>query len=377
MVEYDTSRVEKCVKDCFRAYHFSYEDFLSELKDDDDFIEKASEALGVKPESLINSDYDEAQKRLCHYPYFGLKDLFDEAYRQRNDKSFDEIFEEIDSGGQNILYRIYDDEDVKNRLLAAIDQGANNLPEIKHKGANISWLHIKTETMFEFDRFKDLATSYLEMYDIFEKLFFKAWESDLPEDEIREYNFLVSFFGIQDLAYPRPLYYNLLKIFIPQYKEEGYNDVLMYVKTGRRATPMPTLWKCANFVDYPELVTKFVNIYPKAKSEMHQQVMLCKNFKCSYVWSDEEIPDIDPEDEEYLLNLLKGFGDEQESKYHIWYVPKVENEFRGFGNVIGNLSKMARIESRGGIPMPSRKLDLSVQRTIRRTDAELKARRSQ
>lgn len=92
------------------------------------------------------------------------------------------------------------------------------------------------------------------MIDLWNTLFLKAWNEELSQAEILEYNFLVSVLGISDrfYAYNKFLYYPMLRKFIPLYKEEGYTSSFSVARVGKPY--LLPVWKCADFLGNDVLV---------------------------------------------------------------------------------------------------------------------------
>ncbi len=365
-------QIAQFIKKAFTLYDLSYANFFNEYDEEENkefelpmiingklvmpIIERTAMCLGVPLESLLTMDDNTICQRYNQYPYFKwIKDFYHSYHESYFNEPANEYLCRIifNTDEQEQRKTTFDYNDVKKRLFDLIDKYSIDFPDLKHEGKTLSYLEIKTETLFQYEHFKDLITSYLDMFDQFKALFFKTWDIELTSSEIMDYNFLVSCLGIRDTAYIRiPLYYDILKSFIPIYKKEAYKDIFSFIKV-RTAPP---LWKCANIADYPDIAKQFVLIYPDVKSKLRQSVINAKNYRCAYLWSDEKKPDYDPEYELYILGMLHDFNDNESGNvYHYLYVPKTNSELGETNEKIKKLSILSGSEALGGLHIPQRK----------------------
>ena len=247
------------------------------------------------------------------------------------------------------------------------------MPGSYHESAEIQKLTITTNNFTHFAQIAELATSYLTMVDRARELFYRIWDSDLSEPEIKEYNFLVSVLGMRDIAYDsgRPIYYELARKFAPVYKEEAFSEYSSYITY--RGANYPAFYSCKELYDYPEILERLVNEFPHMKSEIGKMALLAKNFLCSFVWSDEPVPPIDATYDEFLVGMLRSFGDDTPSWYHRIYVPKTEKEIGDDADYIDCCKKLAAPHSKGGLKLPTAEIqndstDMSarIKRTVAR-----------
>ncbi len=373
--------VEDFVHKSFAMYGLKFDSFFNELVDecededgvpyggelvalpiaigseiDMDLLEKAATTIGVTTDTLLNMDEQAAGIWRQKYPYFELKRQFDSA------RDFSLRFR--GSPGDMVIAAIFDENyhpdqfkrfnrvDIKERLLKLLKEYSSIMPECYHENADVVDLSIRTSNFTHFEKTKDMAESYLSMVERARELFYKLWDVDLSEREIREYNFLVSVLGMRDVGYApgKPIYYKIAKRFAPVYKQEGFKEYSSYIMYRNRI--LPELWTCKEFYDYPDLVAKVVHEFPEVKAEMSKMVMLAENYLCSFAWSDEPTPTIDVPFEEYLLGILHAFGDNSPSQYRRTYVPKTAQEIGDDEPYIERCKQLTAPPSKGGLILP-------------------------
>lgn len=374
--------VETFVHQCFDMYGLDFKsffsDFVGEEEEDENGIPTEGElvalpiavgteidmellaasalALGISVDALLNMDPQAVRVWREKYPYFELRHQFESAREHSLNFTItqEEMLRWAIFGGEELPgeYKRYHNCRIKERLLDLLKSYDSVMPGCYHKNADIAKLTVRTNNFTRFEKIKDLTESYLSMVDRAKELFYKLWDKELSEQEICEYNFLVSVLGMRDIAYGKqPIYYDTARKFVPVYKQEEFKEYSSYI-VYRRAD-MPALWACKEFYDYPELIERVIREFPKVKAEIGKMAMWSQNYVCSFVWTDEPCPTVEVGYEEYLLGVLREFGDEEPSQYHHVYVPKSEEEIGDDAKYIDNCKRLAAPTSKGGLKLPA------------------------
>ena len=319
---------------------------------DMELLEQAANAIGVSTEAFLERDKDAVQKWYRKYPYFELRRKF-EAAREHSlnfssspdEMVIDAIFNENYCPENHRRYR----GSVKKRLIELLKSYNSVMPGCYHEGSEITRLTIQTNNFTQFEQIAELTESYLSMVSRARELFYRLWDEELPEDEAKEYNFLVSVLGMRDVGYSstRPIYYETARRFAPIYKQEGYTDYSSYIMYCD--ADFPAFYACKEFYDCPDLVERVVQEFPDMKAKFGRMAVLAKSFLCSFVWSDEPEPPIDASFDEYLVGALHSLGDDTPSWYHRVYVPKTEDELHGDEKYIAICERLSAPASQGGL----------------------------
>lgn len=323
---------------------------------DMELLTQAATALGVSAEALMQMDRDAVRCWYEKYPYFKLRGKF-EAARQHSLNFASSPEEMVIDATFNEKYRPENHRrykgSVKMRLVELLKSYNSVMPGCYHEGSEITRLTIQTNNFTQFEQIAELTESYLSMVSRARELFYRLWDEELPEDEAKEYNFLVSVLGMRDVGYSptRPIYYETARRFAPIYKQEGYTDYASYIMY--RGADFPAFYTCKEFYNHPNLVERVVQEFPSIKVAMGQMAMQAKNFVCTFVWSDEPEPPIDASFDEYLVGVLHSFGDDAPSWYHRVYVAKTDDEIGDDAEYIDRCEKLAAPPSKGGLKLPS------------------------
>lgn len=390
-------KIEEFIRECFEMYGLDYEEFADSSVDTGDVPEEllkikdgfnmygvleAAKVLGVSPEAILNMDEDAAAKWYKKYPYFSHITGFDQAYRRSfHDDSYDTLrLLEVLFNKKSCAPTRYDYDDVLKRLNSLLKEIDKSIPGTYHEDAEMAKIGIYTENFCHYEKIAELVESYMAMVKRVEELFLKAMTMELSDEEIHEYNFLVSTIGIEDQVGHGYgfLYYDLLRKFIPVYQEEGYADFFSYIRISPLRAPM--LWHCAEFASNKDLVQRFVEVYPRAKMLMRDFAMQVSKFSCQFIWSDAESVRFSPEEEAELDDFDRMLGKEPLSEENrgkvqtLVYVPKTVAELNGddrFADMLRVLSGPVKL---GGVALPDRASDkLSDIEQIRRIQARVAA----
>lgn len=395
----NAKKVDEFIKEMFEVYSLDYAEFFDESDDDAalnspsgskenhyalnmPMVELAAKILGVDTTDILTLNSEAVMKWLKKYPYFWHRPAFDEAYRRSfHDESYkslrllEVIFEKEVVPDYPTRY---DYSDVIHRLDALLRSIDKSVPGTYHAGASMENLSIYTKNFCHFEHIKEMVESYIEMFDRAKGLFFKAWDTDLSQDEIHEYNFLVATIGLQDNCYIREyLFYDLLKSFLPVYRSEGYKDFFSYVRIYHHR--VLEAWKCAEFSQDKALVQKFTKIYPQAKKSMREFSLETSKFECFFTWSDAKPAISTQEDLDDINHTAAMLGedpvtfDDCAKEPTLIYVSKTPEELGGDEIFAENLRILSGPETLGGVHVPKIECDLTPEQAIKRTQARVMA----
>ncbi len=254
-----------------------------------DMVALAAQALGVSVDDILSVNTSALFKWYEKYSFFDCLAFLNKSFAKKfNDNKKDKsIF-------------------LKSRLKKQLKEMNEVYPGVYHSGASIMNLHIMNASFCHFDRIEELMDSFVKMVDRFKALFFKAWDENLEEDEINEYNIFVSTFGIRDRVLPKKgfLYYTNLKRCIPIYKEEDHKDLFDFIKFDEEHFFDP--WRCAEFIENKNLIKAYFDILPEAKRLMRSFALAATQYKCFFSWSDA----VENETSVYLPKTQEELGDE-------------------------------------------------------------------
>lgn len=341
---------------------------------DMELLARAAMTLGVETEALLSMDKKAVRYWYDKYPYFALRAEFDAARshsRRFNCSPAEMVIEAIfDKDYAPEKHKRYKGN-IKERLIELLKSYDAVMPGCYHDGKEILRLGVQTDNFTHFERISELAEAYLSMASRARDLFYRLWDNDLPEADVKEYNFLVSVLGMRDVGYSpaEPIYYDMARKFAPTYKQEGYSDYASYIMY--RGADFPAFYACKEFYDDPQLIERMVQEFPTMKAEIGQMAVYAKNFLCSFVWSDDPEPPIEASFDEYLVGVLHSCGEDVPSWYHRVYVPKAEDELYGDAKYIAICEKLSAPASQGGLvlslPECKQKGDASIKRVMART----------
>ncbi len=308
------------------------------LSSDPHYISKAAEILGTTYEAIIELDTDQIYKYYDKYPYFKLLPLAMEAYNREWKLQHDN---DIDMS------------EITSRLIDTAKRFDDFIPGTFHPNAKIERLSITTHVIADFDQAKELWTSYLEMVDNAQKLFFKILHDEpISKDEIMEYNFLVSVLNIHDAVLPNCfLHYSSLVKLRPVYLEYGYTEFYSFakIKMGPFSNFAIRPWDFTATASDKDIIQRYINIHPVCNGDLtkeyiRKKVMEVKNYHCCFQWSDA-MP-LDPYDKD-----MKEIKETTEL-----YLPKEPNVTTRYAKSCEKLSALISPSNQGGISMPKREL---------------------
>lgn len=366
--------IEKFIRECFESLAIDYKEYFYYSYDDGQYediswtdehgkinvaaVKHASRILGISVDDLLAANEDALTKWERKYRYFWDLDPLHTAYEASlHGDEFEAIrtFEILFNVKTPELYTDrYNVDDVVRRLISQLKEYDKALPGTFHHGANITNLTVDTANFCHFEEIKEMTVCYLEMAERVIELFIQAVTADLVEDEINEYNLLVSVFGLRDRYYTRGyLYYDYLikarELYADVTRDNIFNSIIL--KKGLDFKP----WQCAEFIDDSELVKKYASVFPQAKAEMRNYAMRTAHFTCDFVWSDAKPIELSLEDEADILEVCEALGEdpipyEERAKEHTTvYVEKTAEELRQDDLIADKILEYCRPEKLGGI----------------------------
>lgn len=390
--------INEFIRECFQSYSLDYKALLDlygiedEAEDRDVFggdtldmvqIDKAAMVLGVTPDALLTMDDKAVYEWYKKYKYFTyITEFRYEMDRSRHGEDYDALHA-LDALFNTDYAKSapsrYDVSAIVERLISLLRDVDKSLPGTFHEGAGITNLSISTTNFFSYHNISRMVRSYIDMVNRAKELFYKAWDTELSDEEVHEYNLLVSALGLQDRAYiNKYLYYDLLRDFIKTYKAEGYQNFSTYVRMDHHF--IPAFWACTGFVKNKALVQRFIDVCPDAKREMSEFALNASQFQCSFIWSDAKRVHFSPEEEEELDEFNEAIGlepiDEEDRALETTtvYVQKTKDDLFGYDMYARLLNKLSGPANLGGVVTHIDELiSISGETQVSRMGARIKA----
>lgn len=323
-------------------------------------LKYAAELLGVSFSDILALNDKVITKWWNKYPYFKHIKTYKYAYdRTFYGDGYDEIrmFEAIFNTKYDGGYPArFSKNSIQRRLEEGLRELDKSLPGTYHNGATITDLRIAAANFCEFEDIVEMTESFISMVERAKELFLKVIFSELDEDEIQEYNMLVTVLGLRDKYYTRGyLRYNEILLVKDQYKhlttENFYDDIVF--KHGLDFTP----WRCKGFIENRNLVERYLTVMPDAKGFMREFAVAASQFLCDFLWSDAKPYVFSPEEEEEMAYIDELVGqepipyDERPKQRTEFYVKKTKEELDGDDVAADLLLGYCRPEKLGGIPV--------------------------
>ncbi len=328
---------------------------------DDDTLERIAVHTGLTKEEILNNDEEAAKKYWNKYSFFSLYKQF----KTNEEFQFKHRFG-ILSKKENLIRAVFGDvletDDIERYDIEAIVQRLKKqlkeidciIPGTYHHGATITSLEIQTEDITTYTKCQDLLNGLLEIIERTKELFIKAIENDLPEDEVNELNFLVSWFDACDVATPSyRMTYDKIVALRKIYAENLSENFFGYIKFKR--LNHFKIWRCKEFYDNEELVQKYANVFPALKGKMREFSIEATKFFCTFVWSDAKPIYYSENEEKQLKEFNKIVGEEDipieeraKERTNV-YIEKTKEELGDFGDDIEKIKRLSSSASKGGI----------------------------
>lgn len=385
----ENAQIKMFLEECFERYSMKYSWFFFKDNDNGDrkplplftngvisekILHRSAEILGMMPNDILSRNEDAAYRWYRKYPFFAQLNHFN-SLRTRSFYGEGVVVAQL----INAIFRDnrckyperYDTSDVRARMMDMLKKADSYLPGIYHKEAEIISFYFETEQFFSYPWIEEMVNSFINLIERIKELFFKAWHEELDEQEILEYNFLVTFLDLIDNGGRQPIYYEGLKRLIPLYREEGYvgNTEEFYSLVHFKFVYGFQPWACKEFADNAALAQRYVSIYPYAKHRMFEFGRAVKYFACSFKWSDSQTATCESDDEalEQILTMTQEeFEQEMEqetvaietyekigvSEVGGWMrvrVPKSTAELNGDELYAEKLIRLGGVPSKGGL----------------------------
>lgn len=355
-------RIEKYIKECFAENSLEYSRYFSFYDDEEDelievsliqedgkinpkAVSRAAEILGMDEKDILDTDEEKIMGWWQKYYYLQNIHFYESACETakygkgyHEQKLLEAIFDSKIKGPYPPKYNYIN---VKERLIALLKEYDKVRPGTYHADAQIENLTFSTSTFCHYKDIEKLLNSYLEMAEKMFELFIAGVHEDLNNEEIKEYNFLVSLFGLRDrFYYDADLHYRNLVNCRAMYQNASREDIYDYIAVDRTYEFVP--WMCAEFIGDKELVKKYLDVFPHTKQQMREFAMDASKFACTFRWSDDDIKPL-PDD------YLDDFSDDEISLPHCVYVAKTVEEMNGDDETAEVLIGYCRPEKLGGL----------------------------
>lgn len=371
--------VTKYIHDIFKLYGLSDYGFFVDTSDEtfdvvpvelfksgqieDEVIEKVVLHTGFSKDELLDADRSIIDKYLKKFPFFSIYREYratldwDENYTARPEEILLNRFFSLDKKKKS--YHRYSEKNIEERLVRQLKEINKVVPGTWHKNAEIVNFHWYSNTLTGYSDCSKLLEAFFQTVDYYKILFYKALRTDLQGNESSEFNFLTSALRTEDVITYVDLNSETIKYLRKVYNEEGYKDLLSYVRFNVFNDVEP--WRCKSFIDDRELAERYLAFCKGGKKAFIEFVRSVAKISCWYSWSD----DID------RINLEQSYIPEDERDYprEELYIDKTPEEMTGWSDAIQKLIDAAASEAKGGLKAPIREFDpyslLISERTIR------------
>ena len=351
--------------------------WLVEGELDMELVEYASDILGTTSGELLELDDKRIARWLEFYPLIAYGEILrskeQESYLKDHTPEARLMAAALNYGSEQVYTTRHDLGNLKKRTEDWLEKQEKELPGSIHPGAEMEHFHANTVYICHYERIKEMLACFVFMVDRGKELFFKALEQDLTEEEICEYNLIVTATGIRDRHYNlHGLYYRYLEKFRSLYISENGKDFFDYVVLYKDISFQP--WKFAEIIEDRALMERYLSLVPRAKMLMQIFAIEGTRFKCSFTWSDakplsqEEYWDLMQEHPEIAIRLEKAYGGKQPT---FVYIPKDDIELGTDGPYFEMLRVYSVPEEEGGIPIPTHGApqNTDVKKTMARINA--------
>ena len=347
-----------------------------------ELVDYAADILGVTSTELLEMKGKVMERWSKKYPlvkyWEGMRRSVNESCL-RNPTPEERLLAAVYSFTEREIYVTrYDLKKLQERTVEALTALEAERPGTIHPGEKIENFYADTVYICRYPHITEMVDSFFEMVNRGKELFFKAIEQDLSEEEICEYNLIVSYTGIRDKHFNlHGLYYRYLVKFRQLYLTEEGKDFFDYVVLSKDIPFQP--WKYAEIIADRTRMEQYLSYVPRARMLMYMFAIEGTCFECSFTWSDAE-----PMDEEERWEFAQTYTsiwarldeDYEGKKPTVVYIPKDDGELGEDGPYFEILRNMAGIPQEGGIPVPvqgkSEETDISKMIARVKIIAELK-----
>ncbi len=341
-----------------------------------ELVEYASDILGVTANELLEMQGSVMERWSKKYPlvkyWEGMRRSVNESYL-RNPTPEERLLAAVYNFTEKDIYVTrYDLKKLEERAMEALTALEAKKPGSIHPGEKIENFYADTVYICHYHHITEMVDSFFEMVNRGKELFFKAMAQDLNEEEICEYNLVVSYTGIRDKHYNlHGLYYRYFVKFRQLYLEEKGKDFFDYVELSKDTPFQP--WKFAEVIADRTRMEQYLSYVPRARMRMFMFAIEGTRFECSFTWSDAE-----PMDEEERWEFEKTYTsiwvrldeDYEGKKPTVVYIPKDDSELGEDSPYFEMLKTMSEVPQKCG--MPGQTLGTSEESDIRKMIARVK-----
>lgn len=218
---------------------------------------------------------------------------------------------------------------IQNRMLEELALIDDDVVD-KKDGCNfIEIAYIGSKKLCEFEGIVPMMECYLGMIERVKVLFDKALHGELTQDELTEYNILVTATGAKDPYYrPIGLYYGTLQKLKPLYLSEGFTSEQLLFREDLEP------WRVVEFSQNPELAERYLKTLPQSNKYLRYFCKAVSNFRCYFRWVEIEqdelwdTPSLDKEPNPY---------DDKQTEFIKFDLPKSLEEQLGQAEAISFL----------------------------------------
>ena len=324
-----------------------------------ELVEYAADILGVTTNELLNMEGGTMERWSKKYPlvkyWEGMIRSADESYLVDTSPE-KRLLSAIYSAGEGGIYVTrYSLDDLKRRAMKVLAEQEDKTPGTIHPGEAIENFHASTVYICHYPQITEMLDSFFAMVERGSELFLKALRQDLDEEEICEYNLIVSYTGIRDKHFNlHGLYYRYLVKFRPLYQEEERADFFVFVMLSKDIPFKP--WKFAEVISDRIRMDRYLSYVPNAKMLMGIFAIEGLRYECSFTWSDAEQL---AEEERYAFGQLhtsiwarldKDYAGKRPT---VVYVPKRERELGEDGPYFETMRTLAEFQKEGSLVFPA------------------------
>lgn len=320
-----------------------------------ELVEYAADILGVTTNDLLEmrgDRIDRWRKKYALVKYWGeMRKSVNKSYL-RKPTSEERLYAAVYGLGKGHKYVTrYNLMELEDRVMAILMEQEAESPGMIHPGERIECFVADTVYICHYRHITEMLDSFFAMVRRGKDLFFKALKHDLTEEEICEYNLIVSYTGIRDKHYiSQGLYYRYLVMFRPLYLAEKGKDFFDYIVLNKNIPFQP--WRFAEIIVDQARMERYLSYVPRAKMLMRIFAIEGTRFECSFTWSDAE-----PFDEEERWRFGRTYtsvwarlGEDYDGKKPtVVYVPKNDGDFGGDGPYFEMLRNFVESKQESGI----------------------------
>ncbi len=373
------------LEDCFGLYSLTYDRFFADYDEygersvrplyekgeiSQEILGRSAMILGMTAEEILSLNREAAMREYRKYPFFAHLRKF-RLLRKRSlygEHLAEALLRRAIFPAEKVhLPARYDEEDLRRRMIARLEEAEAFLPGTVHRGAEITEFAYETEQFFSYPAIGEMLSALEEVLARAKELYLKAWAEELGEEERREYDFLVSTLEMQDTVVHRAIYYQNLRRLLPVYRAEGYAGDERAFSSLVRIKIIPnrfTPWACREFAEDRARAERLAEFVPNLKSELFMFGEEVRNFSCRFRWSDA----VHSSDEDLAEGSDELVAEENSSsqtgvgEFGEWThvrIPKTEEELKGDGVYAERLIRLGGVASKGGLRVTYKARDRS------------------